>query len=52
MPASDPSRPTPFVGREHELAALTARLAGAREGHGALVLLSGEPGFGKTRTAA
>jgi tetratricopeptide (TPR) repeat protein len=39
-----------FVGREHELAALTAHLVAARDGHGSLVTLVGEPGIGKTRT--
>ncbi|HZQ38991.1 MAG TPA: AAA family ATPase, partial [Dehalococcoidia bacterium] len=45
------SRRMPFVGRDQELALLDARLAEARVGRGALVLLSGEPGIGKTRTA-
>ena len=38
-----------FVGREAELRTLRGQLAAAREGHGSLVLLSGEPGIGKTR---
>src|SRR5262249_13375930 len=38
-----------FVGRERELHALRASLVAAQEGHGTLVLLSGEPGIGKTR---
>jgi hypothetical protein len=42
---------TPFVGREGELAALTADLDTAGAGHGGVVLLSGEPGVGKTRLA-
>ncbi len=41
----------PFVGREAELAALRAALASAQQGRGRLVLLTGEPGIGKTRTA-
>jgi tetratricopeptide (TPR) repeat protein len=40
-----------FVGRERELALLEARLADAAAGRGAAVLLAGEPGIGKTRTA-
>ena len=42
---------TPFVGRENENARLRARLAEARTGRGGLVMLVGEPGIGKTRTA-
>jgi DNA-binding SARP family transcriptional activator len=41
--------PFPFVGRELELAAIAALLGGAERGEGNLVLLSGEPGAGKTR---
>src|SRR4051812_21745035 len=40
-----------FVGRASELERLFDDLALARAGHGALVLLSGEPGIGKTRLA-
>ena len=40
-----------FVGRHHELEALCAALDAACAGSGRLVLLSGEPGIGKTRTA-
>jgi tetratricopeptide (TPR) repeat protein len=40
-----------FVGREVELAELAHGLVAAREGHGRLYLLSGEPGIGKTRLA-
>jgi predicted ATPase len=41
----------PFVGRERELAQIAAALDGARAGRGQLVMLAGEPGIGKTRTA-
>lgn len=41
---------TLFVGRAAELARLGQRLRGARAGHGAVVLLEGEAGIGKTRT--
>lgn len=41
----------PFVGREAERAQLQRYLQGARAGQGRLVLLSGEPGVGKTRLA-
>jgi len=40
-----------FVGREDERARLRAELEGALRGEGRLVLLVGEPGIGKTRTA-
>ena len=40
-----------FVGRETERVTLRAGLQGAFEGRGQLVLLSGEPGIGKTRLA-
>ncbi|HUG14780.1 MAG TPA: AAA family ATPase [Thermomicrobiales bacterium] len=39
----------PFVGRERELAALWERLALARQGHGGVAFVAGEPGIGKTR---
>jgi DNA-binding SARP family transcriptional activator len=45
------SAPAPFVGREHELARLRTTLDNALSGRGALVLLAGEPGIGKTRLA-
>ena len=44
-------RRTPFVGRERELAVLTAALAPVRMGYGTLVELIGEPGIGKSRLA-
>jgi class 3 adenylate cyclase/predicted ATPase len=40
---------TPLVGREHELGILLERWAWARDGEGQVVLLSGEPGIGKSR---
>jgi len=50
------SRPTRdigrvFVGRHQEMAQLKAALDDALSGHGRLVMLVGEPGIGKTRTA-
>src|SRR5262245_55195354 len=40
---------TPFVGRQHELAALHQALAQAQAGHGQVVALVGEAGVGKSR---
>jgi class 3 adenylate cyclase/predicted ATPase len=40
---------SPLVGREHELALLLDRWQQAKEGEGQVVLLSGEPGIGKSR---
>jgi class 3 adenylate cyclase/tetratricopeptide (TPR) repeat protein len=42
---------TPFVGRDDVIASLAEKVEQARTGHGSLVLLVGEPGIGKTRTA-
>src|SRR5579885_1529297 len=39
----------PLVGRQRELARLTARLDAARTGAGGVALIAGEPGVGKTR---
>ena len=40
---------TPLVGRDEELALLLRRWRQARDGEGQVVLLSGEPGIGKSR---
>ncbi len=40
---------TPLVGREHEVGLLRDRWEQARSGAGQVVLLSGEPGIGKSR---
>jgi class 3 adenylate cyclase len=40
---------TPLVGREEEIALLLRRWKQARDGEGQVVLLSGEPGIGKSR---
>jgi predicted ATPase len=42
-------RLTAFVGREHELGLLMERWNLAQDGEGQVVLLSGEPGIGKSR---
>lgn len=41
-----------YVGRASELTAIAAALDDAIAGHGALMLITGEPGAGKTRLAA
>jgi class 3 adenylate cyclase/predicted ATPase len=40
---------TPLVGREHELGIVLERWSWAKDGDGQVVLLSGEPGIGKSR---
>ena len=40
-----------FVGREREMANLTAAFDDAVSGKGRIVMVAGEPGTGKTRTA-
>jgi class 3 adenylate cyclase/tetratricopeptide (TPR) repeat protein len=42
---------TPFVGRDEELALLQRRWQQAKGGEGSVVLVSGEPGIGKSRLA-
>ena len=49
--ASIPSSSSVFVGRQQEMAALEAALHDSLSGQGRLVMLAGEPGIGKTRTA-
>ena len=40
-----------FVGRQTEMAELTATLDAALTGQGRLIMLAGEPGIGNTRTS-
>ena len=40
---------TPLIGRDHEYGLLQERWARVKEGAGQVVLLSGEPGIGKSR---
>jgi DNA-binding winged helix-turn-helix (wHTH) protein/tetratricopeptide (TPR) repeat protein len=49
VPQRDACSPTPFVGRDRELALLQECLDQAREGRGRIVAISGEPGIGKSR---
>ena len=46
------TRLTPFSGREEELALLLRQWCKARAGEGRVVLISGEPGIGKSRIVA
>jgi class 3 adenylate cyclase/predicted ATPase len=43
---------TPLVGRDEEIELLMRRWAQAKAGEGSVVLISGEPGIGKSRIAA
>jgi len=47
-----PARATPFIGREDELKLLERRWEQVRDGHGQLVLVTGEAGIGKSRLVA
>ena len=49
MPIAAVNALTPLVGREEELDLLLRRWSQARDGEGQVVLLSGEPGIGKSR---
>lgn len=42
---------TPLIGREHEVGLLLERFERARAGEGQVVMLSGDPGIGKSRLA-
>jgi predicted ATPase len=46
------SSPTPLIGRSEELEFLLRRWQRAKDGEGQVVLLSGEPGIGKSRITA
>ena len=50
-PAGDQQAATSTVGRESELTALADLLGQMAAGHGALAMLAGEPGIGKSHTA-
>ncbi len=50
--AKQSGKPAPMVGRESELALLRERWGRAVDGEGQVVLLTGEPGIGKSRIAA
>jgi hypothetical protein len=49
LDAAPPTRLTPLMGRDEEVALLQRRWAQARAGQGQVVLLSGEAGIGKPR---
>jgi len=52
LPSLLPADPTAFAGRRLEVEAMTVAWDAARAGGRRLVLVSGEPGIGKTRLAA
>lgn len=43
--------PDPFIGRDEEMRVLLSALEDAENGDGCIVMISGEPGIGKTRCA-
>src|SRR5262249_49525842 len=49
LDVAQPRGLTPLVGREQEVGLLLERWDQAKAGHGQVVLLSGEPGIGKSR---
>jgi predicted ATPase len=49
VPSALPGGPAAFVGREGELAALSARWRSTTSGHRQAVFVVGEPGVGKSR---
>lgn len=51
LPAQPRTEPIPFVGRTWEIGIVQRALEQAMAGDGRIVLISGEPGIGKTRTA-
>ena len=48
----EPSASLPIVGRRAEIALLAQALAAARQGHGGILRIVGEPGIGKSRLLA
>ena len=50
-PRSSWSEASIFVGRQRDMETLTAAIDDAMADHGRLVMLTGEPGIGKIRTA-